>query len=73
MLVLKLGRGCNNSAALAQLFWTVKPNAVGVNLPYPAYAPQPNCRFNADANMGHRFAILMAHAGALRASRSGAG
>jgi len=34
---------------------------------------QPNCRFNADANMGHRFAILMAHVGALRASRSGAG
>jgi hypothetical protein len=37
------------------------------------YAPQPNCRFNADATMGHRFAILMAHGGALRASRSGAG
>jgi hypothetical protein len=37
------------------------------------YAPQPNCRFNADANTGHRFAILMASAGALRASRSGAG
>ena len=37
------------------------------------YAPQPNCRFNADANMGHRFAILMAHVGALRASRSGTG
>jgi hypothetical protein len=38
------------------------------------YAPQPNCRFNADANMGHRFAILMAHVGALRPLRaSGAG
>jgi len=37
------------------------------------YAPQPNCRFNADANTGHRFAILMASVGALRASRSGAG
>lgn len=26
-----------------------------------------NCRFNADANMGHRFAILMAHVGTFRA------
>ncbi|MGY8903660.1 MAG: hypothetical protein ACKVIH_03835 [Burkholderiales bacterium] len=34
---------------------------------------QPNWRFNADANMGHRFAILMAHFGTVRASRSGAG
>ena len=33
----------------------------------------PNWAFNADANMGHRFAILMAHVGALRASRCGAG
>ena len=48
-------------------------NAVIVNLSYPAYVHQPNCRFNADANMGHCFAILMAHVGALRASRSGAG
>ena len=37
------------------------------------YAPQPNCRFNADANTGHGFAIFMASVGALRASRSGAG
>jgi hypothetical protein len=37
------------------------------------YAPQPNETFNADANIGHRFAILMANVGALRASRSGAG
>ena len=37
------------------------------------YAPQPNCRFNADANMGHAFGILLAHVGTLRASRSGAG
>lgn len=37
------------------------------------YAPLPNCRFNADAMAGHRFAILMACHGALRASRSGAG
>jgi hypothetical protein len=44
-----------------------------VNFPYPAYAPQPNETFNADANIGHRFAILMANVGALRASRSGAG
>lgn len=36
-------------------------------------APQPNCRFNADANTGHGFAIVMASVGALRASRSGAG
>ena len=35
-------------------------------------APQPNCKFNVDANMGHRFAILMAHVGALRPSGSGA-
>ena len=34
---------------------------------------QPNCRFNADANTGHGFAIFMASVGALRASRSGAG
>jgi hypothetical protein len=38
-----------------------------------AFVHQPNCRFNADANMGHRFAILMAHVGALRATHSGAG
>jgi len=37
------------------------------------YAPQPNCRFNADANTGHGFAIFMASVGALRATRSGAG
>ena len=37
------------------------------------YAPLPNCRFNADANTGHGFAIFMASVGALRASRSGAG
>jgi hypothetical protein len=30
-----------------------------------------NCRFNADANNGHGFAILMASVGALRASRFG--
>jgi hypothetical protein len=44
------------------------------NLSNPAYAPQPNESFNADANIGHRFAILMANVGALRPYRaSGAG
>jgi hypothetical protein len=38
-----------------------------------ATAHKPNESFNADANIGHRFAILMANVGALRASRSGAG
>ena len=38
-----------------------------------SFAPEPNCRFNADANTGHGFAIFMASVGALRASRSGAG
>ena len=42
-------------------------------LQHRAYAPQPNCRFNADANKGHRFAILMALVGALQPSASGAG
>ena len=37
------------------------------------YAPQPNWGFNADANIGHRFAILMAYVGTLRTSCSGAG
>jgi hypothetical protein len=32
-----------------------------------------NWSFNADANTGHGFAILLASVGALRASRSGAG
>ena len=38
-----------------------------------ASAPQPNCRFNADANMGHAFGIFMAYVGTLRTSCSGAG
>jgi hypothetical protein len=43
-------------------------------LPLSAFAPQPNESFNADANIGHRFAILMANVGALRPCRaSGAG
>jgi len=54
--------------------WTLEPNSSKVNLPIPAYAPQPNETFNADANIGHRFAILMANVGALRPLRaSGAG
>ena len=36
-------------------------------------APQPNCRFNADANIGHAFGIFMAYVGALQPSASGAG
>jgi hypothetical protein len=62
------------TGALARLLWTLEPNASGVNLPNPAFAPQPNESFNADANIGHRFAILMANVGALRPYRaSGAG
>ena len=37
------------------------------------FALQPNCRFNADANIGHAFGILMAYVGTLRTSCSGAG
>jgi len=37
------------------------------------FAPQPNCRFNADANIGHAFGIFMAYVGTLRTSCSGAG
>lgn len=37
------------------------------------FAPQPNWRFNADANTGHAFGIFLASVGTLRASRSGAG
>jgi hypothetical protein len=45
-----------------------------VILPFSAFAPQPNETFNADANIGHRFAILMANVGALRPYRAfGAG
>jgi len=37
-------------------------------------APEPNESFNADANIGHRFAILTANVGALRPCRAfGAG
>jgi hypothetical protein len=34
------------------------------------FARQPNESFNADANIGHRFAILMANVGALRPCRA---
>jgi len=58
---------------VARLGWTLKPDAVQARLLNPAYAPQPNESFNADANTGHGFAIFTASVGALRASRSGAG
>jgi hypothetical protein len=55
-------------------FGASEPYAAGVNLSSPAFAPQPNETFNADANIGHRFAILMANVGTLRPYRaSGAG
>lgn len=38
-----------------------------------AFAPQPNLGFNADANIGHGFAIFMAYVGTLQPSVSGAG
>ncbi len=38
-----------------------------------ANALTPNPSFNADANTGHGFVVLLASVGALRASRSGAG
>jgi hypothetical protein len=44
-----------------------------VQINHNSICDQPNESFNADANIGHRFAILMANVGALRASRSGAG
>jgi hypothetical protein len=51
-----------------------KTNSAWINLSDPGFAPQPNETFNADANIGHRFAILMANVGALRPCRaSGAG
>jgi hypothetical protein len=51
---------------------THKKQVMAAKTPFH-YVPQPNCRFNADANTGHGFAIFMASVGALRASRSGAG
>lgn len=50
----------------ALVFWTLEPNVVGANLPNPAYVPQPNESFKADAKIGHGFAIFMANVGALR-------
>ena len=37
------------------------------------FVHQPNWWFNADTNIGHRFAILMAYVGTLQPSASGAG
>jgi hypothetical protein len=42
-------------------------------LQHCAFAPQPNCGFNADANISHAFGIFMAYVGALQPSASGAG
>ena len=38
-----------------------------------AFDPQPDCGFNADANISHAFGIFMAYVGALQPSASGAG
>ena len=56
-------------AVLVSSTQSVSTRAVG------GFAPGclPNVTFNADANMGHRFAILMAHVGTLRPSGFGAG
>ncbi len=37
------------------------------------FAHRPNCRFNADANIGHAFGIFMPAVGALQPTASGAG
>jgi hypothetical protein len=50
----------------------LKIKAMSAKTPFHS-DPQPNWAFNADANTGHGFAILLASVGALRASRSGAG
>ena len=44
-----------------------------MHINHRAYAPQPNCGFNADANIGHAFGIFMAYVGTLQPSASGAG
>ena len=46
--------------------------AISSKMPFH-YAPQPNCGFNADANISHAFGILMAYVGALQPAASGAG
>jgi hypothetical protein len=64
----------NFNVRASKCFEKYKPNWPKSNLLNRAYAPQPNETFNADANIGHRFAILMANVGALRPYRaSGAG
>jgi hypothetical protein len=71
---VKPNHSFNLRQAHARLLRTLEPNAEEAKLPQPAFAPQPNETFNADANIGHRFAILMANVGALRPYRaSGAG
>ena len=40
---------------------------------HSAYVHQPNCGFNADANISHAFGILMAYVGTLQPAASGAG
>ncbi len=49
--------------AFASFETVIKP---GVFPTYFHCAPQPNCTFNADANTGHAFGILMACIGTLR-------
>ena len=46
---------------------------IATRLQYRAYMPQPNLRFNADANISHAFGIFMTYVGALQPSASGAG
>ena len=66
-----------NERSAAKQGWTREvqhPESQAMSSRQPFHsAPQPNCRFNADANTGHAFGIFMASVGALRASRYGAG
>jgi hypothetical protein len=50
-----VGNACASGKAVPQWCWQ------GCH-----FAPQPNCRFNADAKAGHAFGIFMASFGALR-------
>jgi outer membrane receptor for monomeric catechols len=63
-----------HNAILNQVSRLIDLKAASANLPKFSFVHQPNESFNADANIGHRFAILMANVGALRPCRaSGAG
>lgn len=42
--------------AVTRILWIIEPNAPGVSLQNPAYAPQPNWRFNVDADKPHHLA-----------------